>query len=183
MIAEQRLCRHRAQRDNYLRLDSRDLPHQKRRAGLALIALRRAVSRRTALDDVRNVNILTPQAHGLDHVIEQLPGAAHEGLALLVFVCARSFTNEHQLSFRVADPEDDLFASLFVQTAARAVAKILANQTQRLAGSVTPDSSFGFASLNKSSSGRTGIATVALDLGVISSRCCGWIGFSGITAS
>ena len=129
---QQRLGRDRAQRHDRLRLDGRDLPHQKGRAGFALVALRRAVSRRPALDDVRDIHIFAPQAHGLDHVVEQLSGAAHEGLALLVFVSARSLADEHQLRLRIAHAEDDLLASLFVQTAAGAVANIFTNRTQGL---------------------------------------------------
>src|SRR5579863_6791039 len=124
---QKRFCRHRAQGHDCFGLDGRDLPHEKWRASLALIALRRAVSRWTALDDVRNVNIFPPQAHGLNHVVKQLSGAADKGFALLVFIGARSLADEHQIRFRIADSEDYLLASLFAQAAARAIANIFAN--------------------------------------------------------
>src|ERR1700678_1161608 len=131
---QESLRRDRSQRYDRLRFNGCDLPHQERRAGLALIPLGRSVSRRTALDDVRDVNVFTPQAHGLDHVVEQLSGAANEWLALLVFIRARRFADKHQFGFRVAHPEHYLLASLFVQAATRAIAQVLTNQPQRLNG-------------------------------------------------
>src|SRR5580704_1507632 len=114
---QKRFCRHRAQSHDCFGFDGRDLPHQKWRASLALIPLRRTVSRWATLDDVRNINIFPPQAHGLNHVVEQLSGAPDEGLTLLVFIRARSLADEHQISFWIADSEDDLLASLLAQAA------------------------------------------------------------------
>ena len=107
-----------------------DLPHQKWRAGLAFVALRRAVPRRPALDDVRDVDFFAPQAHGFDHVVEQLSGAADERFALLVFVGARRFADEHQLGMRIAHAEDNLLAPLLGQAAAGAVADIFADSAK-----------------------------------------------------
>ena len=123
--------RHRAQRDNDLGLDHGDLPHEKWRTGFTLVALRRAVARRTALDYVRDINIFAPQAHRFDHVVEQLAGAADERFALRIFVGARTFAHEHQLRPRIAHSKDDLFAPLFVQFATRAVAEVFADQLER----------------------------------------------------
>src|SRR5258708_35758712 len=95
------------------------------------MGLRRAIARRTALDDVRDVNVLTPQPHRLDHVIEQLAGAADERFALRVFVRPWAFTHEHQFSAGIANPENNLLAPLLVQFAAGAVAEIFANQFER----------------------------------------------------
>ena len=114
-----------------LRLNDFDLPHQKGRAGFALVAFRRAIARRTALNDVRDVDLFAAQAHGLDHVVEQLPGAAHERLALLIFVRARRFADEHQVGLRIADSENNLLAALLVQSAAGAVANVFADKAER----------------------------------------------------
>ena len=92
----------------------RDLPHEKWRAGLAFVALRRAISRRPAFHDVRNVNVFAANAHGFDHVVEQLAGATDEGFALDVFVGAGAFADEHQVGAWVAYAEDDLLAALLV---------------------------------------------------------------------
>ena len=97
----------------------------------------RAVARRAALDDVGDVNVGPLQAHRLDHLVQQLPGAADEGFALLVFVGAGAFADEHQLSARVADAEHDLLAPVLVQLAAGAVfAKFFADDAQRGGGIV-----------------------------------------------
>ena len=80
--AQQVLGRSRAQRHDDLRPDDANLPHQERRAGFALIALGRAVARRAALHDVGDVHLLALQAHGGDHVVEQLTGASDERQAL-----------------------------------------------------------------------------------------------------
>ena len=61
-----------------------------------------------------------------------MSGAADEWLALLVFVGARAFSDEHQLGARVAHSKHNLFAPQLVQLAARAVAQIFANDCERL---------------------------------------------------
>src|SRR5215469_237218 len=68
--SKQSLGRDRTQGDDHLRLDGGYLTHQERRTGLALVALRRSVVGRTALDDVGDVNVATIETHGLDHVVE-----------------------------------------------------------------------------------------------------------------
>ncbi len=130
--AEQAARRHRAQRDNRLRLDHGDLAQQERRAGFDLLALRRAVSRRAALHDVRDIHLLALQAHGLDHLVEQLPGASDERTPLLVFVRARAFADEHQLGVGIAFAEDDGLPSLACQHTARTLAQVFLDESQRL---------------------------------------------------
>ena len=54
--------------------------------------------RRTALDDVGNVDVLMPvQVDELQHVVQQLAPPAHKGLALKVLVLAGALTDEHDL--------------------------------------------------------------------------------------
>ncbi len=88
-----------------------DLPEQKRFALRHFIGLGIAVAGRTALDDVGDVDLVAGQADGLDDLREQLPGAAHEGLAALVFFFAGRLAHEHQSRFRMADAKDDLRAA------------------------------------------------------------------------
>ncbi len=57
-----------------------------------------------------------------------MTGAADEGLALLVFIGAGAFADEHEFGVRIADAEDDLLASLLVQRTACAVAEIYADE-------------------------------------------------------
>src|SRR5262249_23058724 len=88
-----------------------------------------AILGRTALDHVGNVDVATLQAHRRDHVVEKLPGAPHERLALLVLVGAWPFAHEHDLGIDIAHAENDVLAT-FVQTATSAVADVLANELQ-----------------------------------------------------
>src|SRR5262245_2519385 len=80
--AQQRARGERAERDDHLRLDGVDLLEQERFAGLDLVLLRIAIARRTALDDVRDVDILAPQPDRLDDLREQLARGADERKAL-----------------------------------------------------------------------------------------------------
>src|SRR5215467_4985625 len=55
---QQILCRNRAERHDYPWLDHPNLTHQKWRAGIALVALWGAITRRAALHNIRDVDIL-----------------------------------------------------------------------------------------------------------------------------
>ena len=96
-----------------------------------LVAFWRAIARRAALHDVRDVDIFAADAHGFDHVVEQLSGATDEGFALRVFVSAGAFADKHQVGVRIAYAEDNLLAALLVELAAGAVAEIFADEFER----------------------------------------------------
>src|SRR4029077_1140673 len=130
---QQIFCGRRAQSNHRLRPDRGNMPHEKRRASFALVALGLAVARRTAFHDVRDINIFAPQAHGFDHVVEQLAGAADERLSLGVSIRARALANEHQLGARIAHAKHDLLPAL-VKFAASAIAEVFTNQFQRSCG-------------------------------------------------
>src|SRR5579864_7656472 len=115
-----------AEGHNYLGADGSDLPHQEGNAGFALVALRGSIPGRAALHHVGDVNIFAAQTHGRDHVVEQLPGAAHEGQALFVLVGARTFAHKHQFGMDVACAKDDVFAA-FAEAAASALANVFAD--------------------------------------------------------
>ena len=119
----------RAQRDDDLGPHHIDLPEEERRAGIGLFRLGGAIAGRTALDHVGDVDLFALQAHGRDHVVEQLPGAAHERQSLRVFVGAGAFADEHQARVGRAVGKHDLVAAL-VQGAARAVADVFADEAQ-----------------------------------------------------
>ena len=68
----------------------------------------RAVVRRPALEDVEDVDVLALQRAGLDDLVEQLAGAAHERLALAVFVGPGASPKKHEPGLRIADAEDRL---------------------------------------------------------------------------
>src|SRR5262249_37549341 len=98
-----------------------NLPHKKRRACVAFIALGLAVLRWTAFDDVGNVDIFAPDAHRLDHVVQQLSGSAHKGFALLIFIGTGTFADKHEFGAWIANPKDDLLAPQSAEFATSAI--------------------------------------------------------------
>src|SRR5207237_10109016 len=100
------------------------------RAGLKLIALRRAVLRRSTLHHVGDVHIFAAYPHSSDHVVEQLPGAADEGFALLIFIGAWSLADKHDFRSRIPYAENYVLASA-AQAAASAIADVFADGAQR----------------------------------------------------
>jgi len=95
---------------DHLRLDQLDLAAEVRTAGVELVGLGIAVLRRTALDDVGDVDVIARQLHRLDDVGEQLSGAADKRFALQVLVASGRLADEHQISVRIAGAPDDLRA-------------------------------------------------------------------------
>ncbi len=122
--SEQQLRRGRPQGDDDTRPDRLDLPEQERRAGRDLVRLRVAILRRPALDDVGDVDLLALETDRADHLVELLPGAADERLALRVLVGARPLADEHQVGVRIADTEHDALAGL-VQTTRSAAGRLV----------------------------------------------------------
>ncbi len=122
--------RSRAQRDDDFRADRVDLAKQKRRTGIGLGRFRNAILRRTAFDDVRNVNLVAAQAHRTDHVVEQLPGATHKGQPLRVFVGAWTFSDEHEAGVWIAVAKHNRVPAL-VKGAAGTVADLGPDGSER----------------------------------------------------
>ncbi len=77
-----------------------------------LLRARVAIARRTALQDIGDVDLLALQPDGGQHAVQQLPGAADEGLTRAVLVRPRGLADQHQACLAVADPEDGLGAGL-----------------------------------------------------------------------
>ena len=92
---QQGIHRKAAHRQNDLGLQQLNLSAQ---IGIALRHFGRlgvAVARRTAFDNVGDVDIAAPlQAHGLEHVIQQLAGLAHKRLTDEVFVLTGCLTHD-----------------------------------------------------------------------------------------
>src|ERR1700687_4299461 len=127
--AEEKLCRRRAQGHDDLGAHHENLPHQERTAGIALVTLRSPILRRTALHHIADVNVFATNAHGSDHVVEQLSGAADERLSLRIFIRARTLAYEHDSRVRITHPEDDVGASL-AQHTARTIAQVFTNHAE-----------------------------------------------------
>ena len=79
-------------------------------AGLDLFWARVAVAGRAALEDVGDVDALARDAGAVEHLVEQLAGCAHEGLALEVLVLAGALAYEHDVGMGIAHPEDEVGA-------------------------------------------------------------------------
>src|ERR1700722_15262220 len=123
---QQRLRRTTAEGANDFGLDRINLPHQERRADLDLIFLRQTVFWRAALHPDGDIDALTLQAHGLEHIGQQSARAPHKRFAAQIFITPRSFPDEHQLRVWITGAEYNL-VSVLRQFAARAIAMILAN--------------------------------------------------------
>ena len=87
--------RHPPQRHNHARVNQFNLALKIAGARRNLRRLRIAVFRRAALDDVCYVNLRALQAAGSEQLIQKFSGRTHKRPALLVFVAARSFANQH----------------------------------------------------------------------------------------
>ena len=103
------------------RADGRELLLQERIAGGDFVRLGIAVFRRTAFQDIADVDVFTLEIDRLDDLRQQLARAADERQALLVFVVARRFADEDELGVGIARAEDDVGA-LRSELAALAVA-------------------------------------------------------------
>src|SRR5215467_4606608 len=115
------------ERDDDLRLDDVDLLEEKRLAFLDFVRLGVAVLGRTALDDVRDVDVLALQIDGLDDFRQELAGAPDKRDALDVLVRSRRLADEHQVCVRIADAENDLRTPERVELAPRAIADVRAH--------------------------------------------------------
>ena len=133
LCAEQGLERDGAKANNDLRMDDVELAKKERRAGFDFVGLGRAIFRRTAFDNVADVDILAAETHGFDHLREQFSGAADERQALDIFIVARAFADENEFRRGAARAEYDVGA-LLAELAAFAVADVGANAFESVAG-------------------------------------------------
>ena len=79
---EESLRGHCAESDDNFGFDRSDLTHQEWGASFAFFALGRPISRRTALNDVRDVHLFAAHPHRFDHVGEQLSRRAQQKVRL-----------------------------------------------------------------------------------------------------
>ena len=101
--------RNAPQAHNDLGPQKRHLPPQIADAGVLFHIQRIPVLGRTALDDVGDVHRLPLQADHFQHIIQQLPGGAHEGHALCVLVGPGSLTDEQDLRLSASHAEHHIF--------------------------------------------------------------------------
>jgi len=103
--AQQRLGAELAERHDHLRFDDVDLLKQKRLARLDFVRLRVSVLRRTALDHVRDVDIVAREFDRFDDLRQQLTRAADEGNPLNVFVRAGASPTNIRSAFGLPTPK------------------------------------------------------------------------------
>jgi len=77
------------------RIDDSDLGLEVLRTGVDLVRRRIAVSRRSALHDVTDEDLLARQADPGQELLQETPGGSHERLALFVLMKPRPFADEH----------------------------------------------------------------------------------------
>src|ERR1051325_6085138 len=82
--------------DDHFRLNRGDFSKQKRAADRGLFQSGLAIARRAAAINIANDHVLTLHAHRLDHLSEQLSGAADKRFALRIPAGARRLTDKHQ---------------------------------------------------------------------------------------
>ena len=87
-----------AQRHDYPRFYELNLLDQIRHTPENLVGLGISIVRRSALQNIRNEDLISTQAAGPDNFVEQLSGSAHKRSALGVFISPRGFTNEQDVS-------------------------------------------------------------------------------------
>ena len=117
--------------DNF-RADNVKLAHKERRACFNLIFFRQTIFRRPALDHIGDVHILPRQAHGFDHLRQQLARAAHKWQPLHVFIAPRAFAHEHQVGARVAVAKNN-FVPALAEFTALAIPDVRTDVFQRIA--------------------------------------------------
>ena len=88
-----------------LRLHQLQLPPQKSGAGVLFGVQRVPVFGRAALDAVGDVDFLPPQADHGQHIVQQLPGGSHKGLALLVLAGPGGLAHQQHLRRGGPHPE------------------------------------------------------------------------------
>ena len=93
------------QTDDDLGLHQCCLPPQIADAGVLFDIQRVPILRRAALHHVGDVDLGAVQMDDLQHIVQQLPGPAYKGDALLVLVLAGAFTDEHDLRRLAAVPK------------------------------------------------------------------------------
>ena len=64
----------------------------------------------SALEDIGDIDLFSGELHRREHFGEKISRSANKRFALLVLIGARGFPDEHQASFRIADPKNDLGA-------------------------------------------------------------------------
>ena len=111
-IVQEPLCRRSAEGDNALGSYDFDFCPHEGKAGLHLqrswfsIVGSLVFQRGPKFTDVGNVDAVPGKSHRHQDLIQFLPGFSNKGLASPFFLVARGFSNQHELSLRVARSKD-----------------------------------------------------------------------------
>lgn len=110
-------------------LDGRNLTLQKRETGFDLIGFGIPVARRTALDDIANINLAAGKFDGFDDTGKQLTGCTDKGFSLPILFKARTLADKYQLGPFISVTKYNIVSSLG-KSAALAITQIGANIVQ-----------------------------------------------------
>jgi len=102
VCSQQMPRRYRTQKYEKVGVGELDVAMQKGKAGGRFFRRRIAVLRRTPGKNVRDVNLRPVETDRLQHFVQKLAGAAHEGQTLSVFVTPRCFADQHDTALRVS---------------------------------------------------------------------------------
>ena len=97
-----------AEADQKAGADEGDLLLQPWKTGILLIRQRIPVFRRTAFDDIGDLDVFSAEIEHGQHVVEQISGPADERDSLQVLLFAGPFSHKHQLCVLVADAENKI---------------------------------------------------------------------------
>ena len=110
-----------SQRTDQFRPDHLNLLHQEWLAGINLINLGVAIIRRSAFDDVRNVDFVPREPGRLQEIVQELSRCADKRFSLLIFMKPRRLADEHDACMRIAHTKHDLSPPEFGEFAPLAV--------------------------------------------------------------
>jgi len=74
------------------------------------------IARGAALKDIGDKHLVTIQPNGLQHGIQQQPGAAYKGFALTILIRTGRLADDHQISILITHTEHSLGAGLMQAT-------------------------------------------------------------------
>lgn len=105
-----------SERQNYFRLQQRQLPVQIWFALLDFGGERVPIAGRAAFENVADKNILALELHGFENLVQQLPSATDEGFSLSVFFRTWGLTDENDIGSGISDTEDKVAAGFTERT-------------------------------------------------------------------
>ena len=106
ILTDQGLGSNPAEADNQRRVQKSHLTVKPDPAGRGLRRKGIAITRRTAFEDVGDIDLISIEVDDLHHVVKQFPGRARERNPLQVFLLSGGFAHEEEIGLAVPIAED-----------------------------------------------------------------------------